>query len=219
MTVGNRHSCTHECTSGPLANKATGATATCSTTGKNASKWSYKKKALINCLACTSDPIAKFPIGGGGQWICNQSQLSSLTRKCTISCPGDRTPTGTLTCSRKTSLINTTDAWTTKSKKIGWTCSSNPAPLICNTDDISGAMNKYLAKKYPTSQYMYVADDFKFYPETTKCLVSANMLCPKDANKVARMISMCCKKNKAGTKSVWKFKGDPAQDPNNVKCK
>ena len=92
------------------------------------------------------------------------------------------------------------------------------SPPLCPLEDVSEQMDKHLAQKFPSSQYSYAADDYAFKPENSKCLVSANFICPTNENKEARWISFCCKGNKKGTKSVWNFKGDPAQDPNKVKC-
>ena len=209
--ANNQHKCFHKCTSGPLADQKTGASAVCNTTGKKADKWVIRKKSSANCIPCNSDPISKFPIGGDGQWQCK----GATSRKCTIKCPTGKKVTGSVTCNRKTSPADENDAWSTKQKKTDWTCATPP---LCPLEDVSAQLDKYLAKKYPSSQYSYAADDFVFKPENSKCLVSANLICPTNDNKVARVISFCCKGNQKGTKSVWKFKGDPAQDPNKVKC-
>jgi len=53
--------------------------------------------------------------------------------------------------------------------------------------------------------------------QSSKLKLYGNLICPSNAGKVAKTILFTCKENKQ-KKSIWKFKGDPA-DTSGVKCK
>ena len=71
------------------------------------------------------------------------------------------------------------------------------------------------------TDYTFELGDWVLGSLGKRFLLSGNMICPTDDNKMAKTILFSCKANAKG-KAVWKFKGDPTEkdsNPGGIKCK
>jgi len=192
--------CKHQCDQGGSFFKS-GATAQCFFKGAKAKNgWVFKKENLLDtCLACNTDPLESFAIGGGGTWTC--TGWNKATIKCLVTCNARKLTSGNIFCSRKKAGV-----WQTRAEKE-WTCDDPvtlPPTPPCSPDDVKAQMKK------KTGYADYKVENFAF--TDTKCLLSANMKCATGSNgkaMMAKKISFCCKLNKRG-KSQWNFRGNPA---------